>query len=66
MLFDALSSLIASINSMQWNYGTAGNQAQAKSLLAAMKATGFNFGIYSTPGVSILFQHIWRIEFSES
>ncbi|KAH9474380.1 putative GH family 25 lysozyme 4 [Psilocybe cubensis] len=33
-----------------WNYGTAGNQAQAKSLLAAMKATGFNFGIYSTPG----------------
>nr|BAL02924.1 hypothetical protein [Pholiota nameko] len=33
-----------------WNYGTAGNQAQAKSLIAAMKATGFNFGIYSTPG----------------
>ncbi|PPQ93596.1 hypothetical protein CVT25_005476 [Psilocybe cyanescens] len=33
-----------------WNYGTAGNQAQAQSLLAAMKATGFNFGIYSTPG----------------
>ncbi|KAH9476343.1 putative GH family 25 lysozyme 4 [Psilocybe cubensis] len=33
-----------------WNYGTAGNQAQAQSLIAAMKATGFNFGIYSTPG----------------
>jgi len=33
-----------------FNYGTSGNQAQAKSLLAAMKATGFNFGIYSTPG----------------
>ncbi|KAF8148288.1 glycoside hydrolase superfamily [Crassisporium funariophilum] len=33
-----------------WNYGAAGNLAQAKSLIAAMKATGFNFGIYSTPG----------------
>jgi len=33
-----------------WNYGAAGNQAQAQSLIAAMKATGFNFGIYSTPG----------------
>ncbi|KAF9471346.1 glycoside hydrolase [Pholiota conissans] len=33
-----------------WNYGASGNQAQAKSLLAAMKASGFNFGIYSTPG----------------
>jgi hypothetical protein len=30
----------------------AGNQAQARSLLAAMKATGFKFGIYSSPGVS--------------
>ncbi|KAF9051774.1 glycoside hydrolase superfamily [Panaeolus papilionaceus] len=33
-----------------WNYGTAGNLAQAKDLIAAIKATGFNFGIYSSPG----------------
>ncbi|KIJ31414.1 glycoside hydrolase family 25 protein, partial [Sphaerobolus stellatus SS14] len=33
-----------------WNYGTAGNLAQAKSLIAAIKASGFNFGIYSSPG----------------
>lgn len=36
---------------IQWNYGTAGNQVQAQSLIVAMKATGFNFGIYSTHGV---------------
>ncbi|KAF8810684.1 glycoside hydrolase [Phlegmacium glaucopus] len=33
-----------------WNYGTAGNIAQAQSLLAAIQASHFNFGIYSTPG----------------
>ncbi|KAF8988653.1 glycoside hydrolase superfamily [Cyathus striatus] len=33
-----------------WNYGTSGNLVQAKSLIAAIKATGFKFGIYSTPG----------------
>ncbi|KAF9553735.1 glycoside hydrolase [Agrocybe pediades] len=33
-----------------WNYGTSGNQAQAKSLISAAKASGFNFGIYSSPG----------------
>ncbi|KAF8965784.1 glycoside hydrolase superfamily [Flammula alnicola] len=33
-----------------WNYGTSGNLAQAKSLIAAMKATGFTYGIYSSPG----------------
>ncbi|PPQ76524.1 hypothetical protein CVT24_010926 [Panaeolus cyanescens] len=33
-----------------WNYGSAGNLSQAKSLIAAMKATGYNYGIYSSPG----------------
>ncbi|KAF9051775.1 glycoside hydrolase superfamily [Panaeolus papilionaceus] len=33
-----------------WDFGTAGNLAQAKDMIAAMKATGFKFGIYSTPG----------------
>ncbi|KAF8965741.1 glycoside hydrolase superfamily [Flammula alnicola] len=33
-----------------WNYGTSGNLAQAQSLITAIKATGFNFGIYSSPG----------------
>jgi len=33
-----------------FNYGTSGNIAQAQSLLTAMKDTGFNFGIYSSPG----------------
>ncbi|KAF9483287.1 glycoside hydrolase [Pholiota conissans] len=33
-----------------WNYGTAGNLAQAKSLIAAVKATGFKYGIYSSSG----------------
>ncbi|CAO3633379.1 unnamed protein product [Cunninghamella blakesleeana] len=34
-----------------WNYGTAGNLKQAKALIAAIKASGYNFGIYSSPGV---------------
>ncbi|KAF9051776.1 glycoside hydrolase superfamily [Panaeolus papilionaceus] len=33
-----------------WNYGTAGNLAQAKKLISAVKASGFKFGIYSSPG----------------
>ncbi|KAF8522575.1 glycoside hydrolase superfamily [Hysterangium stoloniferum] len=33
-----------------WNYGTAGNLVQAKAIISAIKASGFNFGIYSTPG----------------
>ncbi|PPR05769.1 hypothetical protein CVT24_006835 [Panaeolus cyanescens] len=33
-----------------WNYGTAGNLAKAKKLIAAAKASGFKFGIYSSPG----------------
>jgi hypothetical protein len=33
-----------------WNFGTSGNIAQAQSLIAAIKASGFKFGIYSTPG----------------
>jgi len=33
-----------------WNYGTSGNLAQARSLVAAAKASGFVFGIYSSPG----------------
>lgn len=33
-----------------WNYGTSGNLAQAKSLVAAAKASGYAFGIYSSPG----------------
>ena len=37
---------------VQWNYGTSGNIDQARSMLSAMKDTGFKFGIYSSPGVS--------------
>ena len=37
---------------LQWNYGSSGNQAQARSLIAAVRASGFNYGIYSSPGVS--------------
>ncbi|KAF8522937.1 glycoside hydrolase superfamily [Hysterangium stoloniferum] len=33
-----------------WDFGTAGNLAQAKAIISAIKASGFNFGIYSTPG----------------
>jgi len=33
-----------------WNYGSSGNQAQAKDLIAAAKASGYAFGIYSSPG----------------
>ncbi|KAF5330543.1 hypothetical protein D9619_005231 [Psilocybe cf. subviscida] len=34
-----------------WNYGASGNQAQAKALISAIKASGYVYGIYSTPGV---------------
>ncbi|KZP34118.1 glycoside hydrolase family 25 protein [Athelia psychrophila] len=33
-----------------WNYGAAGNLAQAKSMVAAAQASGHSFGIYSSPG----------------
>lgn len=33
-----------------WNYGAAGNLSKAKSLVAAAKASGYVFGIYSSPG----------------
>jgi len=33
-----------------WNYGTAGNLAQAKDAVAAVRSFGFKFGIYSSPG----------------
>jgi len=33
-----------------WNYGISGNIAQARSLIAAIKASGFKYGIYSSPG----------------
>ncbi|KAF8193064.1 glycoside hydrolase superfamily [Pholiota molesta] len=36
--------------SSQWNYGSAGNLSQAKALIAAIKASGLKFGIYSSPG----------------
>lgn len=34
-----------------WNYGAAGNLQEAKKLVAAVKNAGYNFGIYSSPGV---------------
>jgi len=33
-----------------WNYGASGNLSKAKSMLAAMKASGYKFGIYSSSG----------------
>jgi hypothetical protein len=33
-----------------WNYGTAGNLAEAKKIVQAAKDSGYNFGIYSSPG----------------
>lgn len=33
-----------------WNYGVAGNQAQARELIAAFRNSGFAYGIYSSPG----------------
>lgn len=34
----------------QWNYGTSRNLAEAKKIIAAVKASGYKFGIYSSPG----------------
>ena len=34
-----------------WDYGAAGNLAEAKKLVAALKGSGHKWGIYSTPGV---------------
>ncbi|KAF9904927.1 hypothetical protein EC991_002227 [Linnemannia zychae] len=33
-----------------WNYGPQGNSAKAKELINAIRASGFKFGIYSSPG----------------
>lgn len=33
-----------------WDYGAAGNLAEAKKLVAALKASGHKWGVYSTPG----------------
>lgn len=33
-----------------WDYGTSGNLEHAQELIAAAQASGFNFGIYSSPG----------------
>lgn len=33
-----------------WNYGSSGNLSKAKELIAAAKASGYVFGIYSSPG----------------
>lgn len=38
------------MHTVQWNYGASGNLAQAKSLIAAAQASGYAFGIYSSPG----------------
>jgi hypothetical protein len=46
-------SLIFLRCSVQWNYGTSGNVDQARSLIAAIRASGFKYGIYSSPGVSL-------------
>ena len=37
---------------VQWNYGVSGNIAQARSLISAIRSSGFKYGIYSSPGVS--------------
>ncbi|KAF8998733.1 glycoside hydrolase superfamily [Cyathus striatus] len=33
-----------------WNYGTSGNLNVARELISAIRSSGFNFGIYSSPG----------------
>jgi len=33
-----------------WNYGTGGNLNVAQEIISAAKASGYNFGIYSSPG----------------
>jgi hypothetical protein len=33
-----------------WNYGTSGNLSVAKQIISAIKASGFKYGIYSSPG----------------
>ena len=41
----------------QWNYGSAGNLAEARKIISAIRASGYSYGIYSSPGVrhSVLF-----------
>ncbi|KAF5311107.1 hypothetical protein D9619_007635 [Psilocybe cf. subviscida] len=38
------------IGKIWWNYGAAGNQAQAKEIIKALQNSGVKFGIYSSPG----------------
>jgi len=33
-----------------FNYGVAGNQAQARNIIGAIRSSGFVYGIYSSPG----------------
>jgi len=33
-----------------WNYGTSGNLKQAQAIVAALRDSGFGFGVYSSPG----------------
>lgn len=33
-----------------WDYGTSGNLAEAQKLVSAAQASGYVFGIYSSPG----------------
>jgi len=33
-----------------WDYGSAGNLQQANDIISAIRASGFNFGVYSSPG----------------
>ena len=35
----------------QWDYGSAGNLAEAEKIISAIKASGYYYGIYSSPGV---------------
>ena len=35
---------------LQWDYGLAGNLQVAQEIVAAARASGYKFGIYSTPG----------------
>ena len=37
----------------QWDYGSVGNLAEANKIISAIKTSGYNFGIYSSPGVNL-------------
>lgn len=46
-------SLIYLFFKKKWDYGASGNLDHAQELIVAAQASGFNFGIYSSPGVGI-------------